>query len=118
VAETAVPEGAPIQQADCASLSTTGRGRFHLDDASGVLQIWSDVSWLCWSAEQQALVQRPCADTPAQRFEVLGSLQGPAPWDVRLKASDGRCVQAPADTGKGQLILGSCSDSALQVVRL
>ncbi len=119
VAAGAVQDGTAILQQDCASLSTTGRGRFHLEAAAAGVQVWSDVSWLCWTTEQPGLVQRPCAELPSQRFQVVGPLPGAEPRDVRLQSSDGRCVEAPADPGVGRpLILGSCSDSAQQVIRL
>jgi hypothetical protein len=119
IAQGSLQDGTAIVQQDCASLAGTGRSRFHVDASATGVQIWSDVSWLCWSAEAQGLVQRPCADVPEQRFSVVGSLQGSPPLDVGLRASDGRCVEAPADAAAGKpLNLASCSASAQQLIRL
>ena len=108
-----------VVEAACDGLSATGRGRFHIDAAPAGAQIWSDLSWRCWSAEGDGIVERPCADVAAQRFHVDPAGGGAGSEDIRVVASDGRCVGSAFGAVAGQALeLGACGDSPLQIIRL
>ena len=102
----------PVLAAVCLLLACEAQ-RAGLGPAGGA-QIWSDLTWRCWSAEGAQVLERPCADTQAQRFEVEPA-GGAA--DVRLVAGDGRCVTGSAAGGAQALVLAACSDSATQIIR-
>ena len=108
-----------IVQSDCAELSLSGQARFHFAEQGGRTQIWSDVSWECWTVDGNAVVEQACSDAPAQGFAVEPRGSGPTYRDVKLVAADGRCVGVAADApANAPLRLAPCDDSPLQTFRL
>jgi hypothetical protein len=111
-------EGAIVER-DCAGLDVTGQARFRVRESGGRAQLWSDVTWLCWSAEGDEVVQRPCSDAAEQRFEIRSVGGASSDRDVTLSSADGRCVAARKDAPTGvRLGLAKCDGSALQMIRL
>jgi hypothetical protein len=109
--QSGTAEGEPLVSADCSGLVDNGRARFRIEQSTSA-QVWSDVTWRCWSAEGEQLVERPCADVPAQHFQVDAA----GAHDLRLVAADGRCVTGPAAVSE-PLFLADCGDSAAQLIR-
>ncbi|HVY29050.1 MAG TPA: hypothetical protein VHB79_20975 [Polyangiaceae bacterium] len=108
--------GSSLSPSECAELSGNGEARLHVAEAPGGTHLFGDVSWLCWSAEGERVVERACADDPAQRFRLEELQTTPRYRELRIESYDGRCLASAGNDAPFALL--PCGDAPEQTFRL
>jgi hypothetical protein len=108
-----------VELVDCASLAETGEGRVRLLESGGEARFFGDASWLCWSAEGEQLLQRPCASVKEQRFGIEELSKTAQYRELHVIGADGRCLAVQNDApSSARLVWAACAAAPEQTFRL
>lgn len=111
----AAAAGSSLLPSECGALSDSGEARLRVVEGADGARLFGDASWLCWSAEGTQVVQRACADEPAQHFSLEQQSSTPQYRELRIKSHDGLCLASAQDA---PLSLLPCNSEPAQTFRL